>query len=245
MQNEWFKDWFSSNYYLDVYNHRNENDAAQIVNLILSQISLKENSNILDAACGIGRHAVKFAENKFNVTAFDLSKNLLSIAIQCAYDKNLKINFIVSDLRNFFVDEKFDLVANLFTSFGYFETDDENFKFVKHAFQMLNESGYYVLDFLNKEYLQKNIVPFSKKNIDGKRILESRKIVNGRVNKEILISHKDNEVKFSESVRLYSYNELVRNFSQIGFKIFKSFGDYNGNKFDEKESKRCIIIFQK
>ncbi|MBK8947058.1 MAG: class I SAM-dependent methyltransferase [Ignavibacteriae bacterium] len=147
MQYEWFKDWFSSKYYLDVYNHRNEKDADEIVNLILSQINLKENSNILDAACGVGRHAVKFAEKKFNVTAFDLSTNLLYIGINCAKERNLNINFLVSDLRNFYINRKFDLVANLFTSFGYFETDEENFKFVENSYKLLNSNGYYVLDF--------------------------------------------------------------------------------------------------
>jgi 2-polyprenyl-3-methyl-5-hydroxy-6-metoxy-1,4-benzoquinol methylase len=245
MQNEWYKDWFSSKYYLDVYNHRNEKDADEIVNLILSQINLKENSNILDAACGVGRHAVKFAEKKFNLTAFDLSTNLLNIGINCAKQKNLNINFLVSDLRNFYINKKFDLIANLFTSFGYFETDVENFKFVENAYKMLNSNGYYVLDFLNREYLIKNLVPFSEKNIDGKIISEFRRIENERVIKEIKISNSGEDYNFSESVRLYSYSELIQKFSQIGFKVFKTFGDYSGNKFNEKESQRCIIIFQK
>lgn len=245
MQNEWFKDWFSSKYYLDVYNHRNEKDANEIVNLILSQINLKENSNILDAACGIGRHAVKFAEKKLNVTAFDLSTNLLNIGINCAKERNLNINFLVSDLRNFYVNNKFNLVTNLFTSFGYFETDDDNFKFVENAYNMLNSNGYYVLDFLNKEHLIKNLVPFSEKNIDGNVIYEYRKIENERVIKEIKIVNNIDEYNFSESVRIYSYGELVQNFSQIGFKVFKTFGNYLGQEFNEKESQRCIIIFQK
>jgi len=245
MKTEWFKDWFSSKYYLDVYNHRNEKDADEIVNLILSQIKLKQNSNILDAACGVGRHAVKFAERNFNVTAFDLSTNLLEIGKKCSDDRNLKINFIVSDLRNFWINKKFDLVVNLFTSFGYFESDEENFSFIKNSYQMLNPYGYYVFDYLNKEYLIKNIVPFSEKNIDGKSIREFRKIENERVIKEIKIVNNEEEIKFSESVRLYSYAELLQNFTQIGFKVFKTFGNYFGEKFNEKESNRCIIIFQK
>jgi len=54
-----------------------------------------------------------------------------------------------------------------------------------------------------------------------------------------------NNINFLESVKLYSYDELVSNFEKIGYRKIKVFGDYHGNEFEKESSERCIIIFQK
>ena len=156
MIKEWYKDWFSSKDYLDVYRHRNSEDTERLVNLILSKVALNPNAKVLDAACGAGRHAIKFAEKGFKVTAFDLSKTLLQIGIDEAGSRNVSIDFQNSDIRTFSSNLKFDLVLSLFTSFGYFESDDENFIFPQNAYYMLNNNGYYILDYFNNNYVYYN-----------------------------------------------------------------------------------------
>ena len=93
MIKEWYKDWFSSNYYLEVYKHRNFEDTENLVELILSNTDIKPDAKILDAACGAGRYSIKFAERGFDVTGFDLSKSMLEIAENEASIRNLKIDF--------------------------------------------------------------------------------------------------------------------------------------------------------
>ena len=75
----------------------------------------------------------------FSVTAFDLSKTLLQIGIDEAKNQNVSIDFLNSDIRTFTTDMKFDLVLSLFTSFGYFKSDEENFIFPQNAYKMMNE----------------------------------------------------------------------------------------------------------
>ncbi len=245
MKKEWFKDWFASKEYLDVYHHRNREDAEKIISLILTNIKLNKNSKILDAACGSGRHSILLTEKGFNVTAFDLSKTLLNIGKKKAKELNLDINFINADIRKFFINTQFDLVVNLFTSFGYFETDEENYRFIKNAFSMLNKNGKYVLDFLNKNFVKKNLIPHSEKIVNNKIIAEDRKISDDRVLKKIQIITGQKKVEFTESVKLYSDEEIIYNFEKIGFKVVKLFGDYNGEIFKKKSSKRFIAIFEK
>jgi 2-polyprenyl-3-methyl-5-hydroxy-6-metoxy-1,4-benzoquinol methylase len=245
MNKEWYKNWFSSEDYLDVYRHRNANDTENLVNLILSSIDINNSDSILDAACGAGRHSIKFAEKGFQVTGFDLSETLLDIAVFESSKRDLQINFQNSDLRHFYSKEKFDLVLSLFTSFGYFNSDEENFLFVQNAYEMLNKNGYYVLDYLNQEFLKENLVNKTEKIVDGKEILENRYISDGRVNKKITIK-KGNEIsEYLESVKLYSYSELAEKFGDLGFKVVKVFGDYLGHNYQNESSERCIIIFQK
>ncbi|MBI5809336.1 MAG: class I SAM-dependent methyltransferase, partial [Ignavibacteriales bacterium] len=96
---------------------------------------------------------------------FDLSKNLLNVAKRNCELKNIQANFFCADIRKVFLKSKFDLITNLFTSFGYFESDKENFSFIQNAYELLKENGYYVLDYFNENHLRKNLLEKSYKKI--------------------------------------------------------------------------------
>lgn len=70
-------------------------------------------------------------------------------------------------MREVVESECFEVVFNLFTSFGYFEDDLENHKVLKSVHQMLNENGILVIDFMNCEKVIKNLVLEEKKTIDN------------------------------------------------------------------------------
>ncbi|MBI9073416.1 MAG: class I SAM-dependent methyltransferase [Melioribacteraceae bacterium] len=238
---EWFKDWFASEEYLSVYQHRNESDAKIFFDLIFDNIQISEKAKVLDAACGAGRHAREFYKKGYNVFAFDLSKTLLNIASK--YDDN--INYFNCDIRNVPVKKlSFNLIVNIFTSFGYFETDEENFRFINNAYELLKDNGYFVFDYLNKDYVEQNLVPKSERMINEKKIIERRSIKNGRVHKDIIISDGIDKSEFFESVMLYSKDQLVNEFEKIGFKIKHVFGSYSGDTFNSK-SDRVILICSK
>ncbi len=239
---EWFEEWFNTEEYLNVYRHRNDADAERLVNLILANIDLNQNANVIDLACGTGRHSILFAENGFNVTAVDLSENLLNVARKTAENLELKINFVNADLRNFCITSKFDLALNLFTSFGYFETDDENFSLFFDASDLLKNNGYFVIDYFNTNFIRKNLVAYSEDFIAGKKIIQERRIMGNRVIKDITIAKNGTRKSYMESVRMYSDSELLTGLEKSGLKIFKIFGDFDGSKFDLNSSPRIIII---
>jgi ubiquinone/menaquinone biosynthesis C-methylase UbiE len=245
MSSEWFKDWFETQEYQSVYQHRNERDAEDLVTLILTNIILNHSAKVLDMACGTGRHSILFAKKGFNVTAVDLSKNMLSVARSKAQSENLNINFVQADLRYFAYTVKFELIVNLFTSFGYFESDIENFHILKSAYLHLNESGYFVLDFFNKHFIENNLVLESIDKIGSGEIIQRRKIEGQRIIKDILIKNNGHSKMFRESVRMYDPEELSSELTRIGFAIEKTFGDFHGSKFDKTYSKRIILFARK
>ncbi len=241
----WFKEWFSSNEYLSVYQHRDEEDAEKLLELILSRIDLTNDSWILDAACGAGRHSLYLASKGFNVVGFDLSKNLLAEAKRKAQNNFLNIGLFCADFRNVVLQKKFDLILNLFTSFGYFLTDAENFSFAKSAYSLLNHRGIYLLDYFNANYLIRNLISETIREHDGKKIIERRKFENNRVVKEITIVNGGEENFYIESVQLYSKEEIITEFERIGFKVNEILGDYNGSKYNSEVSPRLILFFEK
>lgn len=242
---EWFKDWFDSSEYLDVYSHRDDTDAENLLALIWNNYNFKKGGKVLDAACGMGRFSNLFAETGFDVTSFDLSTQLLKIAQRKSIEDNLSVKYFRSDIRYVPLKGHFDLVLNMFTSFGYFMNDNENFSFIREANKLLNEKGYFIFDYLNKDYVINNLLPISHKTIGDKKIIEERRIKHNRVEKKIIVGSSSEKKIFQESVLMYSKDEIIDGFNSCGFKVDKIFGDYTGSKFNSLTSERLLIFFAK
>ena len=241
----WYNDWFNSKYYLKVYSHRDETEAERLINLITRSLNLSSGNKVLDMACGSGRHAVIFAKKGFEVTAVDLSELLISEAEKNAAENNVEIKFVVSDILKFHIESQFKIVLNLFTSFGYFENDDENFQVIQKAYDLTEDGGFFVLDYFNKNYLLKNLIPTTVFSENGYRITQNRMIQRKRVRKNITIENKDSVVEFYESVRIYSYEEISDFLIKAGFEIVNEFGDYKGDLFNQDSSPRLILFARK
>ena len=238
----WYKDWFNSENYLKVYKHRDESEAERLVTLIEENSNLEPQSSVLDMACGAGRHAIAFAKKGFNVTAVDLSQRLLAEAKKNAIEAGVNIDYVLSDILDYNSEQQFNLALNLFTSIGYFEKDDENFAVVKKAYSLLKKEGYFVIDYFNKYFLLKNLVPTSIISENGLKITQNRSILGDRVVKKIIIEKDGSIDEFYESVRLYSYEEMSRMLIQTGFDIKIEMGDFLGNSFQKENSPRLIFF---
>ncbi|MCW8803995.1 MAG: class I SAM-dependent methyltransferase [Ignavibacteriaceae bacterium] len=241
----WYKDWFNSENYIKVYSHRDETEAEKLVELITKNLILQRGSSVLDMACGSGRHAITFAKMGFNVTAVDLSERLISEAKKNALQTGVKIDFVLSDILEYETSSRFDLVVNLFTSIGYFENDEENFSVIKKAYNLLNQGGYFILDYFNKDYLLKNLIPTTIFSENGFRITQNRSIEGARIVKKITIENDGSVEEFYESVRLYDYEEILNYIKKAGFATIKQYGDYFGNNYERETSSRLIIFASK
>lgn len=244
----WYVNWFSSKLYLELYKHRNEDDARNLINLIQRTLPLKKGDKVLDVCCGAGRYSIELARRGFNVTGFDLSKFLISEAkknTKSLPEKFIKINFLNKDMRKFDFKNSFDVAANLFTSFGYFSDDEENFLVIKNVSASLKKNGYFVFDFLNGNYLKKNIVPYDTKIFMGKEFIQKRKIDGDFVKKEITVKSGSKKISYEEVLKLYDIGTLKKAFHDNRLKVIHSFGDYYGNKFSKEKSQRLILIAQK
>jgi SAM-dependent methyltransferase len=251
----WFKRWFNTQEYLDLYKHRDKTDAQKIITLLLDRIELPKNSRILDLACGNGRHSLLFARKGYNVTGIDLSRFLINQAKNMLKDEYLRhssrLKFEIKDMRNINHLNEFDLIINVFTSFGYFENDADNEKVINGISGALKKGGYFLLDFLNPGHLVKSLVPFNIKKYNSKVIVQIRNITEKFVYKDILIFRNHNGKgtlaydHYRERIRLYSLPDFKRMLSKNGLKTMQTFGDYEGNKFSINNSARLILLAQK
>jgi SAM-dependent methyltransferase len=237
----WYKIWFSNKHYPELYGHRDENEARDLINLIQRNVPVPTDSKALDVCCGAGRHSIELARRGYDVTGFDLSAYLIGQAknaLSRTNENGIKVKFLIRDMKEFNFKNKFDLAINIFSSFGYFEKDADNFKVFKNIRSSLKKGGYFVFDFLNAAYTAKNLVPYSEDFINGKKFIQKRYIRDGFVQKDIFIGGE----KYSEKIRLYLPVEIKSALSESGFRILKIFGDYYGSRFAGEKSKRIIIV---
>ena len=237
---EWFEECFGKDY-LIVYKHRDDAGAYREVRAMSAWLGLKEGAAVLDLCCGTGRHSLALAKFGYRVTGMDLSEVLLAEARR--RDRAGRVRFVRGDMREVPLNEKFDAVVNLFTSFGYFESDADNLKVLAEIRRLLKPAGRFLIDFLNPSYLRRNLAARSERTVDGLRITENRRIEGGFVRKEItLCGPEGRERKYREQVRLYELDDFRSMFGKAGLRLESVYGRYDGSPYDPAASPRMIMI---
>ena len=241
----WYAQWFSDALYLELYSHRDATEARDAVDLFGRTTQLCPGpSRILDLACGTGRHAFEFARLGYTVTAADLSMSLLSVARRKTQKFQDDIALVRGDMRHLPFRRTFHAVAQLFTAFGYFPTDEANEAVIAEVAGSLLPGGWYMLDFLNAEHVRSTLVRSSVDSIGGRDIYQERWIENDRVEKRIRLRTDDRDQVYSESVRLFSYGELQTMLGRHGFTVRAAYGAYDGTAFTST-SERCILFSER
>ena len=238
----WFKSWFDSPYYHILYKNRDEEEAELFLDNLINYLKPKPHSRMLDLGCGKGRHSVYLNEKGFEVTGIDLSDQSIEY---CTQFENESLSFFVHDMRRLFRVNDFDYIFNLFTSFGYFETDNENLHAIRNACLALNKDGIFVIDFLNAVLVEKNLVGEEiviEKNIE---FHIERKLEDGFFIKNISFTDKGKKFNFTEKVAALKASDFEKYLAPCGMKIIDSFGDYQLKPFNTADSPRLILISQK
>lgn len=241
-QKQWFEVWFDSPLYHLLYKNRNNEEAAFFIDNVINHLQI-DYGNILDLACGKGRHAHYLAEKGFNVVGVDLANESINYANTLYQLPNLE--FYVHDMRLPFRINYFDYIFNFFTSIGYFSDIKENEKVFQSMHLGLKDGGYILIDFMNAEKVINNLVPRENIIIDEHHFYIRREVVNGKIIKHIQIEKGDNMWMFKEEVQALKQHHFHTFLNNTGFTLVKEFGDYNLQAFHPKLSNRYILLAKK
>ncbi len=236
----WYASWFDTPFYHILYKDRDHTEAETFMNNLTNYLNIPEGGKILDLACGKGRHAIYLNSIGYNVTGVDLSENSIAHAKQF---ENESLHFEVHDMCKPY-NEQFDAVFNLFTSFGYFDKDEDNLNTIKAIKADLNEFGFGVIDFMNTDFVLKTLIHEENKTVDGIEFHLKRHEEDGYIIKEIAFIHEGDDYHYQEHVRAFSLEDFEALFKKAGVYLLDIFGDYKLRKFDKKESSRLIMIFK-
>ncbi|WP_372754610.1 class I SAM-dependent methyltransferase [Mariniflexile sp.] len=236
----WFTSWFDTPFYHILYKDRDDTEAQHFMDTLTGYLNIPEGGKILDLACGKGRHAIYLNSLGFDVTGVDLSENSINFAKEFENDT---LRFDVHDMCMPY-NKPFDAIFNLFTSFGYFDKDEDNLKTIKAIKADLNESGFGVIDFMNSEFVIANLVPEEVKTVDDIDFHLKRYVEDGYIIKDIRFTYDTKDYHFQERVRAFTLVDFEALFEAADVYLLDVFGDYKLRKFNPQLSERLVMIFK-
>ncbi len=245
----WYVDFFGSDY-LGIYRHiftaeRSEQEVAFAERIL----ALEPKACVLDLCCGQGRHSVPFAQHGYRVTALDLSPAYLDLAQQAARSHNVELETVSADMRRIPFQNHFDAIVNMYSSFGYLESEADDEEVLKSMAKALKPGGRLFLDMLNREWAVANYIQNDwHSDPDGTLYVERRDfdLVTSRMRVRFTIVGTDGSRRDSigHDIRLYTLTEITRMLSLVGLKVTATFGDFAGEPY-AIDTRRMIICARK
>ena len=219
---------------------------AEEIDQIVTLLGLEKGAKILDLCCGIGRHSLELTRRGYSVVGVDLTEEYLAKARRQAKSEGLNIEFVRNDMRRFCQIESFDAVINMFTSFGYFESQAENKRVLTNIYRSLRKDGKLIIDMVGKEVLARIYRERDWHEEDGKIFLQECKMQQSwswADNRWIVLQDgKQQEFRFGH--RIYSAVEITDLLKDCGFSSVSIYGDLNGADYDHN-AKRLIAVAKK
>lgn len=240
----WFKDWFNSPYYHQLYFKRDKEEATKFINKLIEYLKPGKESLMLDVACGRGRHSRILAALGFDVTGIDLAVESIKEAKKYETES---LHFFVHDMRLPFWINYFDYAFNFFTSFGYFNTRREHDNSIRTIAQSIKPGGIFVLDYLNAHYAEDHLVHKSELQIDDVTYFITKWFDETHFYKKIIVEDKTLEkpIEHQEKVAKFSLGDFTEMLAYHQLQVQEVFGDYSFNSYHVRNSPRMVIISKK
>jgi SAM-dependent methyltransferase len=206
-----------------------------------------EGDAVLDLCCGPGRHSVRLAGQGLKVTGVDVTPFLLDKARALADAAGVSVEWVLSDMLDFSRPAAFDFAMSMFTSFGYFEKEEDDLAVLTKVCENLKPGGVFLIDVLSKERLARTFQPtISELLDDGSVLIQRNRIVDDwtGVSNEWIVVRGGRARTFHFRLTIYSGRELKDRLFEAGFDEVRLFGDLDGGPYGY-DAERLIAVARK
>src|SRR6266704_3184420 len=222
----WYERFFGDSY-LDVYGRQLSAEGADHeVSFVERALALTAGQSLLDLCCGPGRHALLLAQRGLRVTALDLSQPYLDAAAAEAKRRGIEIETVRADMRAPGFDGRFDAVINMFSSFGYLESEAEDAKVRRGVAAALRPGGRALFDLINREWVIRNQVADESRTGADETVYLKRHDLDGH------------------HIRLYTLTELIGMLETTGLRLERVYGGFDGEVYGV-DTRRMIVVATK
>ena len=218
-------------------------------NLIRSHAK-KVDGSVLEIASGTGRLTQTILDLGLDYTGLEISKPFLDKA-KGKYNNHAK--FILGDMRNFHLNNKFDFIFIGFNSFLHNLTNLDAKKCLECIKEHLSDNGRFLLSifvpdpsFLNRE--SGKLYPatdFFKFQNSSCRVMEKNQFdAKSQINNLIWYIEKNGEIDSKEyrfSMRMFYPHEMDILLSEAGLYINEKIGDYDGSSMDSESGMQIYV----
>ena len=243
----WFEEVFDENY-LRTLPFMTAQQTLRETAFVKEVLSPPAEGEVLDIACGYGRHAIELSQRGFRVTGLDLSLPLLIRAADEAQRRALSVNFVHADMREMAYDSQFDAAYCVLTSFGYFD-EETNLRVATSICRALKPGGRFLVDTINRDYIVSDLPSRVWWEGDGCVVLEevdfdfhtSRVLI-----RRSIVFGDGRQVENEISIRAYSLHELGRVLRRAGFQVLEVSGSLeNKEPFLGAASRHVVLVCER
>ncbi len=226
-----------------LFDQQRQSSAKVEVENVVRLLKIRKNDRILDLSCGTGRHSLELARLGFDVVGVDRTTSFIEKAKQEAEKSNLKVEFVVGDMREYHQPNTFNIVLNLFGSFGYFEDPEDDRQVVRNMYASLCSGGRFLIETMGKEITARRFQERDWSEDGDTLVLAERKPHQnwGRIQTRWIVIKDNQRFEHTVSVRSYSAVELSSLMSDCGLAKVQVYGDLEGIDYDQA-AKRLVVI---
>ncbi len=243
---EWWQSFFDETTAQIMFHEEAWQRAEQNCDALVSLLGLQPSAKILDLACGPGRFAIPLAKRSFRVVGLDISEVYLEQGRAKAKEQGLEIEFIRGDMRAIPFENEFDAVINLFTSFGYFEREEDHLQVLKEVRKSLKPGGRFLLELQNRDWLIKNFRPRDWREYPNFFVLEeiTMNFERNRIESRWIVLRGAERKEYTLSLRVFTLAELLELFAQAGLKVLGYYGGLRQEPWSV-EARRLAIVAER
>lgn len=240
---DWWRTWFGPSY-LALYDDTLRERTPVEIDRLETLLHLRPPLRILDLPCGQGRHAIELARRGYEVTGVDISPFMIEVARERARAGGLQVHWLTGDMRKPVPGEAFDLILNLFTSFGYFANDADDQMVLAAAASMLKPGGRFLLEVINGERVMANFEARGWFTVGRTAVMEARTLdrATQRMVVERTVSTPPDSETSSHTLRLYTGSQIEAALSQAGFRRVTLYGGWEGEPLQPEGSVSIIAL---
>ena len=245
---EWWRDVCDRPTFFELYERSDTELAVTQVNHVIRLLDLRAPAHILDVPCGYGRHSIELARRGYQVTGVDISQVQIARARQKAVGGGGLARFVIGDARMLPVIGPFDAAINMFLSFGYFATDDENEAMLRGITRVLRRGGRLLIDFWNREHEIRLFQPtiIEERDDDIREVEEwSFDPLAGRLNWTNTVIFPDGRREsWDHSIRAFTVAEVRKMLEAAGMTVVAIYGGLGGEPYT-MDSEAAIFVAER
>lgn len=199
--------------------------------------------DVLDLPCGPGRHSVPMARIGHRVTAVDITPSYLD-EVRSRIEEGFSLDVVQADMREFVRPAAFDLILNLYHSFGYFDDPEDDRRVLRNMAASLRPGGVLVMDLMAQEVLARDLEPVNERLLEDGTLVREESLLSDDgswLHSTWLYLRVDVRHTFDMSHRLYSGEGITRELRGAGFSEVRLLGGLDGRPWNA-DAVRLVVV---
>lgn len=210
-------------------------------------------SRVCEIACGTGSMAIEMSKRGYDITASDLSLEMLTEAEFKARSSDTSVRFVSADMRSFSLYAKADAVLCLLDSMNYLTKPSDFAETLASVHKNLSNGGLFVFD-INSKHKFRTIYGDNAYIIENEGVLcawqnfynQKTKICDFYLS--IFTENENGSYERTDEhqrERMYTVRSVKKMLADTGFELCGIFSDYDFSQADEDTDERLYIVAKK